>query len=59
MRDGVALDRPRSVSLIDGGWLEHARQGLVSEARWDLQSFVDLAPSLQDLEAGRPTPTKK
>ena len=35
------MDRPRSVSLIDGGWLERARQGFVSDERWDLQSFAD------------------
>jgi uncharacterized LabA/DUF88 family protein len=35
------MDRPRSVSLIDGGWLEKARRNLVSDARWDLQSFAD------------------
>jgi hypothetical protein len=26
------MDKPRSVSLIDGGWLEKARQGLVASA---------------------------
>lgn len=35
------MDRPRSVSLIDGGWLAKARQGFVSDPRWDLQSFAD------------------
>ncbi|HKZ90348.1 MAG TPA: NYN domain-containing protein [Thermoplasmata archaeon] len=35
------MDRPRSVSLIDGGWLEMARQGMVSDAKWNLQSFAD------------------
>jgi len=34
-------DRPRSVSLIDGAWLEKARQGLVSDTRWNLQAFAD------------------
>ncbi len=38
---GGAVDRPRSVSLIDGGWLDKARQGFVSDAKWDLQSFAD------------------
>lgn len=35
------MDRPRSVSLIDGGWLDKARQGFVSDTKWDLQSFAD------------------
>ena len=35
------MDKPRSVSLIDGGWLEKARQGMVSDAKWDLQSFAN------------------
>jgi len=38
---GGLVDRPRSVSLIDGGWLGKAREGFVSDAKWDLQSFAD------------------
>jgi len=35
------MDKPRSVSLIDGGWLEKARQGMVADGKWDLQSFAN------------------
>ncbi len=35
------MPRHESVSLIDGGWLDKARVGLVSDAKWDLQSFAD------------------
>ena len=38
---GGLVDRPRSVSLIDRGWLGKAREGFVSDAKWDLQSFAD------------------
>lgn len=38
---GGHSDRPRSVSLIDGGWVDKARRSLVSDGRWDLQSFAD------------------
>jgi uncharacterized LabA/DUF88 family protein len=38
---GASMDRPRSVSLIDGGWLEKVRAGQVSNGKWDLQSFAD------------------
>jgi len=38
---GGDVDRPRSVSLIDGGWVDKARKGFVSDTRWDLQSFAD------------------
>ncbi len=34
-------DRPRSVSLIDGAWLEKARIGIVSDPQWNLQTFAD------------------
>ena len=35
------MDRPRSVSLIDGGWAEKAREEQVSDSRWNLQDFAD------------------
>lgn len=35
------ISRSRSVSLIDGGWLEHARRGLVPPERWSLQNFAE------------------
>jgi len=35
------MDKSRSISLIDGGWLEKARHGIVSDAKWDLQSFAN------------------
>jgi uncharacterized LabA/DUF88 family protein len=35
------MDKTRSISLIDGGWLEMARHGIVSDAKWDLQSFAN------------------
>jgi uncharacterized LabA/DUF88 family protein len=35
------MDKSRSISLIDGGWLEKARRGIVSDAKWDLQSFAN------------------
>src|SRR3990170_3311656 len=35
------MDRPRSVSLIDGGWVEKARGEQVSDPRWNLQDFAD------------------
>jgi uncharacterized LabA/DUF88 family protein len=35
------MDKSRSISLIDGGWLEKARHGFVSDAKWDLQSFAN------------------
>jgi uncharacterized LabA/DUF88 family protein len=33
-------DRPRSVSLIDGAWLEIARRGQVSDPKWSLLDFA-------------------
>ncbi len=35
------MEKVASVSLIDGAWLEAARTGLVSDAKWDLQDFAD------------------
>ncbi len=35
------MDKPRSVSLIDGAWLDRAKEGLVSDNKWDLQNFAE------------------
>jgi uncharacterized LabA/DUF88 family protein len=35
-------DRPRSVGLIDGAWLEVARKGQVSDTKWSLFDFANL-----------------
>ncbi len=35
------MEKAASVSLIDAAWLEAARSGLVSAAKWDLQDFAD------------------
>jgi len=41
LQEGRLTDKARSVSLIDGGWLEKARQGLVTDQMWSLQSLAD------------------
>ncbi len=37
----MAEDRPRAVNLIDGQWLEAARNGKVDDAHWDLHDFAE------------------
>ena len=37
----AVMDRPRSVSLIDGGWVEEVRDGHVPDPRSNLQDLAD------------------